>query len=433
MATNTYTALRTTTLSSSASSVTLDLTGVTGYTDLVLVINGSNPTGDDSYGIRFNGDTTNTNYSTTGLYGTGTVAGSFRSSNDTRLDAGRTSTTNSTSIINIQNYSNTTTYKTVLSRGNNAGGVVIAQAGLWRVSTPAISTITVSIYSGYTISAGTTFTVYGVAAAPAWAAKATGGTITNDVGYTYHTFTSSGTFTPSQALSCEAIVIAGGGSGGINGGGGGGAGGLLYGSLSVSPTAYSITVGGPGASVSGTYAQLRGNSGTNSTFSTLTAIGGGGGGGAATVAYSGGSGGGSVGDVGAGAGTAGQGFAGGLGGTPEYTLGGGGGGSGGLGGNSISYDAGAGGIGSNAYSSWTTITSTGVSGRYAGGGGGAGDARGGNPGGGGAGGGGAGGNGTATAGTINTGSGGGGAGFNNGSTMTSGAGGSGIVIIRYAN
>lgn len=58
--------------------------------------------------------------------------------------------------------------------------------------------------------------------------RATGGTITYVDEYVIHTFTSSGTFTPtSGAISCEYLVVGGGGGGGGRSrGGGGGAGGL---------------------------------------------------------------------------------------------------------------------------------------------------------------------------------------------------------------
>ncbi len=57
---------------------------------------------------------------------------------------------------------------------------------------------------------------------------ATGGTVTTSAGYTYHTFTGDGTFTPSIAGTVEVLVVAGGGGGGNasdrTGGGGGGGG-----------------------------------------------------------------------------------------------------------------------------------------------------------------------------------------------------------------
>jgi hypothetical protein len=58
------------------------------------------------------------------------------------------------------NYSNTTTYKTILERANQPQAVTNSIVGLWR-STSAISTITMTTSSG-TVSAGSTFTLYGI-------------------------------------------------------------------------------------------------------------------------------------------------------------------------------------------------------------------------------------------------------------------------------
>ena len=62
---------------------------------------------------------------------------------------------------------------------------------------------------------------------------ATGGTQTTSGIYRIHSFTTSGTFTPSASSTVQALVVAGGGNGGSTtndclGGGGGGAGGLIY-------------------------------------------------------------------------------------------------------------------------------------------------------------------------------------------------------------
>lgn len=237
-----------------------------------------------------------------------------------------------------------------------------------------------------------------------------------------------------QFYTASYLVAAGGASGGSgNGfvgqsGGGGGAGGLVTGTLSLQGgTTYTATVGGGGASVP---AAGIGINGSNSTFpGVTTAVGGGyGGGGTASGAGNGGSGGGAGGAIGApgGTGTPGQGNAGGTGatGAPNYT-GGGGGGASAVGQNAQSAGGGVGGAG-------TASSITGTPATYAGGGGGG---TGGAPpsagGAGGAGGGGAAGvtwNDGGTAGTANTGGGGGGTG-GAGGAKTSGAGGSGVVII----
>jgi hypothetical protein len=63
------------------------------------------------------------------------------------------------------NYSNTTTYKTTLSRDGNVNqSVVESSVGLWR-STAAINIITMGDFGASTMAAGTTATLYGIAAA----------------------------------------------------------------------------------------------------------------------------------------------------------------------------------------------------------------------------------------------------------------------------
>ena len=242
-------------------------------------------------------------------------------------------------------------------------------------------------------------------------------------GYTVHTFTVDGTFTPAQAMNAEVLIVGGGGGGGgIYYSGGGGAGGFLYKPWNpVTAQAYTVTVGGSGAG--GVGANGRGTNGGNSAFGALTATGGGGGGAYNTnyTGVSGGSGGGSSGyGAGGASGTSGQGYGGGNGGTYG---GGGGGGAGGAGSTGGASNGGAGGPGLAS-----SITGTSVF--YAGGGGGAAYTGTGASGGSSIGGNGATySTGTPTAGATNTGSGGGGS----NQTGNGGAGGTGIVIVRYLN
>jgi len=432
MPTNTYVALDTKTIGTAVSSVTF--TSIpSGYTDLVMVINGTTAS-DGSYRFQCNGDTA-TNYSSTLLYGNGTSAISLRGSNETSGAGGRSGTSNSTSIIQFMNYANTNTFKTVISRGNNPGAILTAQVSLWR-NTSAITSILISSEGG-NLQVGSTFTIYGIASTDKFA-LATGGYLYEDSTYWYHVFTSTGTFTPKQSLTADILVVAGGGGGGSGWGGGGGAGGLLsFTSQSLTATGYTCTVGAGGA------AGTRGTSGTGSQFGALTASVAGGGGAGAGVggAFSGGSGGGGTYDsTSGGAGTSGQGFAGGAGDSNVSggnARGGGGGGAGAVGGAAVANTlAGAGGIGAtssfiNSIGSITRIGQLSSGNYYLAGGGGGGGANGGTAQGGAAGIGGGGigaGNVVAGSGTANTGGGGGGAG---GAGGTSGAGGSGIVVIRY--
>lgn len=161
----TYTPIATTTLGSSQSSVTFS--SISGsYTDLVLVIGGTS-NGLAGCTLQFNGDT-GSNYSNTVMYGIYTTAGiqNARSTNATNIgDLGQLDTIESTVIIQIQNYSNSTTNKTVLGKGGTTtNGIIMAAVGLWR-NTAAITSIVVGIQNAKTFSSGTVFSLYGIAAA----------------------------------------------------------------------------------------------------------------------------------------------------------------------------------------------------------------------------------------------------------------------------
>ncbi|PIQ41630.1 hypothetical protein COW06_02395, partial [Candidatus Gracilibacteria bacterium CG12_big_fil_rev_8_21_14_0_65_38_15] len=254
---------------------------------------------------------------------------------------------------------------------------------------------------------------------------ATGGTITYSGGYTIHTFTSDGTFTPNTTGTVEYLVVGGGGGGGMAGGGGGGfREGTNY---SIITGSHSITVGSGGTN--GSPAQKGGDS----IFGSIVATGGGGASGGSATRTSGGSGGSGGGCAYAACGGGGntpatipsQGNDGGGGNDPggDSWNSGGGGGAGGVGTTAISAGiGGAGGVGKSS-------SISGILKWYAGGGGGNGATTGGVGGNGGGGNAGSNRNVPATAGTPNTGGGGGGDNYNN---LGLGAdGGSGIVIIRY--
>jgi hypothetical protein len=163
------TPIATQTLTTSASSITFSSIPQ-GYTDLIIVTSAiANVTGADVFVTTYNGDTAS-NYSYTSLYGTGSAAGSYRAGS-VGIVLGWLSTYNSSewspSIFHFMNYANSTTYKTMLVRTNNAtttGGLVEAAVGLWR-STAAITSINMRTVNGYAIKAGSTFTLYGIKAA----------------------------------------------------------------------------------------------------------------------------------------------------------------------------------------------------------------------------------------------------------------------------
>jgi len=161
---STYTPIATTTLGSAQATVTFS--SISGsYTDLVLIVQNSNANGVNSISLNFNSDTSS-NYSMTFISGDGSTASSSRETSETKLNVGATTTSmGNVTICNIMNYSNSTTYKSTLSRSGWTGyDLIRAFVGLWR-STSAITQIDIKVISGANFNTGSTFTLYGIAAA----------------------------------------------------------------------------------------------------------------------------------------------------------------------------------------------------------------------------------------------------------------------------
>jgi hypothetical protein len=448
-------------LNASAASVVFSNIPQSGYTDLKIVVSARDGASSviDGARVRFNNDTTSGNYTARRLIGSGSAASSDTNNVGAFADGNTaTASTFSNCEFYIPNYTGSTA-KSVsfdnVAETNATTQYMGLGAFLWS-STAAITTITISGESADFLQYST-FSLYGLAAlgtTPAIAPKASGGNITTDGTYWYHTFLASGTFTPATTISCDYLVVAGGGggggtgkagSGGYAGGAGGGAGGYLTSTnySCASGTALTVSVGSGGAAgTDGWQAGSLGTNGSNSTFATITATGGGrGGNGSSNPGGASGGSGGGAGDSSFGsASPSGQGN---NGGTGAGLGAGGGGGAGSAGSNTTTGNGANGGSGLNTLSSWFSATSTGVSGYVAGGGGG-GSYSSATVGTGGSGGGGIGGlsgqggisNNVPSGGdaVINTGSGGGGAGGTPGvqGTRLGGAGGSGLVIIRYS-
>jgi len=428
---STYTPIATQTLTSAVSSLTFNDIPQT-YTDLILTVNTIPYTSSEgNVNLRFNSDSGG-NYSTTVIYGSGSTAESGRATNATSVGLFLGNALNNPivpgAVVQIMNYSNTNVFKTVLNRNNSGlsgNPWTSAFVSLWR-NTSAITSLTISRTFTFDIGVGSTFTLYGIASG---GPKAFGGdTVTTDGTYYYHTFLSSGLFTPTQDLTnVDYLVIAGGGGGGAhpsssnasNGGGGGagglrtttsvggnsGGGGSLESKLSLTKNApVRVLIGAGGVGRTNSQNPRQGN---DSTFATITSKGGGYGGSVNSQdtgwlygSPGGSGGGGGQNPVTGQAGTANQGYA---GGNASASAGGGGGGAGSVGAvgtGSNSSGGGAGGSGLAVAISGSSVT-------YAAGGGG----------------GNINGSGNATANTGNGGVAGQPSGFN---------GGSGIVIVRYA-
>lgn len=158
--TATYDCIATTTLGSAQTSITFSSIPST-FTDLIIVVSGTSSSGFGT-ALRFNSDT-GTNYSNTYLYGDGSSALSGRDSNENLGYLGYFSTGQSDTIAHIMNYANTTTYKTTIGRGNQAGVLTVARAMLWR-STAAINSVQLYLGGTVTFGSGTVASLYGIKA-----------------------------------------------------------------------------------------------------------------------------------------------------------------------------------------------------------------------------------------------------------------------------
>jgi hypothetical protein len=155
----TYEPIATTTLTSGS---TLTFSSIPStYTDLVLAINGTLNTSSAALAMTFNSDSA-TNYSYTRIEGNGTSASSTKQSTTSSISIGFLITTQSFTILNIQNYANTGTYKTVLGRYGSAADSTGLGVGLWR-STAAINRIDITVANSF--GNPTYATLYGIAAA----------------------------------------------------------------------------------------------------------------------------------------------------------------------------------------------------------------------------------------------------------------------------
>jgi hypothetical protein len=161
----TYDSIATTTLSSSANTITLSSIPST-YTDLRMVafiklVGGPSGNVANEF-IQFNGDTAS-NYSRVRLLSyNSAISSSFVNNSDSAL---QTFTPGAgvpgLSVFDIMSYSGST-FKTVIwsDSANNTTGAVVRNIGLWR-STSAVNSITWG-NAGDTYAAGTTITLYGI-------------------------------------------------------------------------------------------------------------------------------------------------------------------------------------------------------------------------------------------------------------------------------
>lgn len=153
---------------SPSGTATVDFTSIpTTYTDLVLVMSGSMASAANLFIRVGNGSIdTGSNYSLTSMITGSSAAVSQRQSSQAQYqvtDGTFFNTSEQSNIlVSFQDYSNTTTNKTWLSRANSVGIGLNGAVGLWR-STSAINTI--RFYASQNFNSGTKVTLYGIEAA----------------------------------------------------------------------------------------------------------------------------------------------------------------------------------------------------------------------------------------------------------------------------
>ena len=167
--TGTYTLIAST--AGTGSSGTVSFTSInSAYTDLVLVINANGSYNGFGVYMTLNGDTTS-KYSVTTVKGNSGGATSSRNTSQTNMliggwSIGAGSTYNSPIIMHINDYANTSTYKTVLTRANifdnTPNSEVSATVGLYQ-STSAISRIDLITGAG-NWNTTASFKLYGIEA-----------------------------------------------------------------------------------------------------------------------------------------------------------------------------------------------------------------------------------------------------------------------------
>lgn len=153
-------------VTASGSTGTISFTSIPQtFTDLILVISAQSSNGQRQQYMEINADTTQ-KYSRTILSGTGTSAVSARNSNQfqTYLDYYGVveSTFPNINITHFMDYSNTTTFKTMLTRSNDTSLGLDAIVHLYQ-STSAISRIDIKLNT-VNYASVSTFRLYGIQA-----------------------------------------------------------------------------------------------------------------------------------------------------------------------------------------------------------------------------------------------------------------------------
>jgi len=147
--------LATTTLSSSANSVTF-ASIPSGYRDLIVVAERSVTSGANSEKFYLNTDTTNNNYTRIAMYGTGSSALSYAGTNSSTVGL---TTTSGLIVYQLMDYSATDKHKVFLYREDKASVQTLAGVHRW-ASTAAVTSIEIEAENN-TYAIGSRFSLYG--------------------------------------------------------------------------------------------------------------------------------------------------------------------------------------------------------------------------------------------------------------------------------
>lgn len=161
----TYDPIASTTLASSASSVTFSSldTIAAGYRDLVLVVNSTTTYSGGSIEIKFNASSSNYNYVL--MSGSGSAAESFAQSSQGSLGqtvfwSPQEANVPTQVILQVLDFAQTDKHKSALMRISSPSRGVLASANRW-ADTSAITSIS---YATTNMIAGSTFSLFGIVA-----------------------------------------------------------------------------------------------------------------------------------------------------------------------------------------------------------------------------------------------------------------------------
>lgn len=170
MPTTTYTPLATLTLTGTDTEVQF-ANIPNSYRDLIIITNSrtNRAAADEPLRLRFNGDSTNGNYSRVSMSGNGSSPSSYTDSpGEIIIDSAATAASSGSghfAILNVEifDYAQTNKHKAVLTTSGISSLEVRRQAGRW-ASTTAITSLTLTPYFGGSFVSGSTFSLYGVIA-----------------------------------------------------------------------------------------------------------------------------------------------------------------------------------------------------------------------------------------------------------------------------